>query len=249
MNKEEMKKWARKEVDLAKIQCDPENVKSYENYEVAYQTYCKLLDKINNLNGKSEISSVLIDLLCENCLTPIEDIDDAWELQRDFYSEKDGKKIRKWATYQSKRKASLFKKITFDEDGKPATTSFSDVERYVCVDINTKQMYRGGIGEVILNEVLPIKMPYQSDGKITVYTENFKYHDDAPSDFDTSGVLYIQLPNGMVMTVLRFFKIHPDTQEIEEIDKHEYFARKKKVDVDGSPECKDYRDADVKMTH
>lgn len=211
--------WAKREVEIAKEKepalKDALNISSGILAEIVQASQEKCID-FNSLR------TIISNLMFWQPLSPIEDTDDIWELVDD----KDG-----FEQYQCLRYPGLFKGIKKTE-GKEEVR-YVDSDRYVCIDINhPDQMWTGGIGGKLLEEIVPIKFPYMPGGKIKVYMENLKYHKD--NEFvDTAAVMYFRMPEGDMIEVKRFFKIL--NGETIEIDKHEYFARKAKTmeDEDG----------------
>ena len=94
-------------------------------------------------------------------LTPIEDTDDVWTLCTDYTDDSD--------VYQCKRMSSLFKNVYSD-----GTVKYSDVDRICCVDINNpSNTYYSGLVTKIIDEMLPIALPYMPGKPIKVYCEDF----------------------------------------------------------------------------
>lgn len=109
---------------------------------------------------------------------------------------------------------------------------YTDTNRYVCVNVNNpNQVWTGGIGKMVLDEMDPIIFPYMpAEQPIRIYMENFLYHKDKESvdnEFDTFAVLYFRYPDGTMKEVKRFFKITND--ETIEIGQQEYAQRKLRV--------------------
>lgn len=223
--------WARREIDLAtagEMEEAPEMKEEMDkHFEAAYQAYCDFLERVEDLDKPGIAKTVFTQLLHEEPLTPIEDNEEDWTLVEGF-DPASGNENPGWSIYQCDRRFSLFKKIIYAGDNR--STIYTDTARAVCMDINTQQMYTGGIGPKILDEMIPIKMPYQPLGKIKIFTEDFKCHEDSDEDFDTIGVLYFRMPDGQMKEVKRFFKEDYQTHEMVEIDKTEYFSRKKKAE-------------------
>lgn len=230
-----LKEWAKKEIDLAiagEMGETPEMKEELtECYETAYQAFCDFVDRITDGLKAPEITkAVFIQLLYEQPLSPIEDNEEDWVIVEGF-DPAAGNENPGWSIYQSKRCSTLFKKVTYEQKtGEINTVKFSDTGRAVCMDINTNQTYTGGMGFVVLDEMFPINMPYQPIGKIKIFTEDFKYHEDHEGDFDTIGILYFRMADSQMKKVMRFFKEDYKTHEMVEIDKTEYFARKKKAE-------------------
>lgn len=228
-----VKEWARHEIDLA-IREDfeiPSEMKEEidKHYEAAYSAFCSFVDKMEGLDKPGIMKTVFWQLLNNDPLTPIEDIEDEWVFVEGFdpavSTDNPG-----FSIYHSKRRPSLYKDVVYDRKmGDIEQVKYSDTERYVCIDVNSERSYSGGMGPVILDEMLPIEMPYSPSGKIKIFTEDFKYYKDNDGDFDTIGIYYFRLPDGEMKKVGRFFKEDPKTHTMVEIDKAEYLARRKRA--------------------
>lgn len=222
-----LKEWAKREMDLVTKDLKMEE-KAY--YEAAYQGFCEFVDRTENLERPGVAKTLLIQLINENPLSPIEDNEEDWMIVEGYDLEKENSNPG-YTIYQCNRRASLFKKVSYDKKtGEISSTKFTDADRSVCIDINTSEMFTGGIGPAILNEMIPIQMPYQPLGKIKIFTEEFKYHEDCEGSADTFGVLYFRMEDGQMKNVMRFFKDDYKTHEMVEINKSEYFARKTKAE-------------------
>lgn len=223
----EMIDWARKELKLL-----GESEKDMEEYcDAAFRTYCNYVKAMYGTDNPTLSSTIFNQLILGNPLTPIDDkTPDDWDFVEGFNPSSDTHNPG-YAIYQCNRRFTLFKKISYDKKTGKETIKFSDSGRASCIDINTNQTYTGGIGMTLLDEIHPVTMPYYPTGKFKIFTEDFKYHKDNDScDFDTIGVLYFKLPDGRMEEVKRFFKYDPKSQQMVEIDKTEYFARRKKVE-------------------
>lgn len=220
-----LKEWAKREIELAK---NPKNGELDKHYDAAFEAFCKFVDNTYGLDKPGIAKTIFTQLLHEDPLTPIEDNDDDWVFAEGF-DPAAGNDNPGWTIYRCKRRSTLFKKVTYDrKTGEEDSVKFSDTGRYVCVDINTEQMYTGGMGSAILDEMIPISMPYSPIGKIKIFTEDFKCHEDFDGDFDTVGILYFRMPDGQMKEIKRFFKEDYKTHEMKEINMTEYLARKKK---------------------
>lgn len=230
-----LKEWARREVDLVKanlLSAENVNMESTEfipaEYEAAYRIYCNFLDEFERLKDGKVFKTALIQLLHDENLSPIVDSEDDWILIEGL-DPGAGNDNPEWSIYQCKRRSSLFKKVIYDGDKQ--CVSFKDTDRAVCIDINKENsMYTGGIGPLVLDEVMPITLPYSPCGKIRIFTEDFKYHEETEDELDTVGVLYFRMPDGTMKEVKRYFKDDHETNQIVEISQSEYLSRKKRVE-------------------
>lgn len=80
-----------------------------------------------------------------------------------------------------------------------------------------------GLVTKIIDEMIPITMPYSPGKAIAVYCEDF-LTDKKNGDFDTRGILYAINPDGEKIEINRFFKVSEDGWD--EIDEVEYDKRK-----------------------
>lgn len=215
--------WAENEIKLA---CEREKRNCKEStewdygcacYESALKAYQSLME-----DGHSGISfnitkNILIHLMNELPLTPIEDTDDVWSDIADTSGLK-GEKVN----YQCKRRLSLFKYIY--DDG---TIIYRDHRRITAVDINNQNVtYSSGLSNKIYDEMFPITMPYMPELPAKMLREDFLY-DSNNGDFDTIGLFKIIKPNGETIDVNRFFK--ETNREWVEINETEYYERKQHV--------------------
>ena len=233
MKTTKMKEWARREVDLAKTWLNDEDPEAKETmseeYEAAYRSYCNFLDELEKLKDTKIIKTAFTQLLDEENLSPIVDSEDDWTLVEDPAPSNDNPG---WSIYQCKRRSSLFKKVTYGQKtGEVDEITFRDIDRAVCIDINKPDcMYTGGMGPLLLDEMMPITLPYSPCGKTRIFTEDFKYHEEYEGDMDTVGVLYFRMPDGTMKEVKRYFKEDHETKQMVEITKSEYLSRKKRVE-------------------
>lgn len=235
MKTTKMKEWARREVDLAKswLNVKDETAKEMvsEEYEAAYRSYCNFLDEYEKLENTKIIKTVFMQLLHEENLSPIVESEDDWVLVEGF-DPAAGNENPGFSIYQCKRRNSVFKKVTYDrKTGEEESVAFRDIDRAVCIDINKPDtMYTGGMGPLLLDEMMPITLPYSPCGKTRIFTEDFKYHEEYEGDMDTVGVLYFRMPDGTMKEVKRYFKEDHESKQMVEITQSEYLSRKKKVE-------------------
>lgn len=130
------------------------------------------------------------------------------------------------STTQCPRMGSLFKYEYLD-----GTIRYTDVDRYICIDLNTNGTYTGGFTSRLIDEMFPITLPYYpATNKLKLYTEDFLV-DPSLGDFDTRGILYCITPEGERFQLDRFFKeerISEGSSKTvwKEISKNEYNERK-----------------------
>lgn len=223
-----MTDWASKEIELA---CKHEKTKwDGEEFDYGCSCYQSALKAYKSLmeDGHSGMSfgftkNILIRLMEGLPLRPITDEDffpanskETIILESEEYLRKRGLK----SEIQCPRMFSLFRTETLD--GK---ITYSDVNRYYCIDIHNPNItYRGGGSLKIIDALFPLKMPYfPVKDKYKLYVENF-LTDKANGNFDTEGFIYCITPKGERIEVNRFFA-EKDGKWVE-ISKEEYEQRK-----------------------
>ncbi len=214
--------WAKREVELA-LSRESENEEGFEYAKGCYESALKAYESIcNDAHSGCSFSitrNILKMLLDENPLTPIFEADFPEE---PYWVEKDGTKH-----YQCFRKSGLFKKEY--PDGKVV---YSDIDRYICVDIeNTDNTYSSGMAGSIIDEMLPIRFPYNtSNKKYKVFEQTF-LTDKKNGDFDTKAILRIKTPEGDIIDVKRYFT-EGENHEWKEISETEYWnLEEKRIDT------------------
>ena len=216
LGKMSMTEWAENEVRLA---CKKENPDwDGESFDYGCACYQSALKAYKSLceDGHSGMSfgftkNILIRLMNEKPLTPIEDIPESWIL---VCVDDDGTK-----KYQCNRMHSLFKYISPD-----GTINYSDINSYYCKDLITGLTYHGGGAIDILSKyVKPVTFPYYPpDKKYVLYTAEW-LTDRKNGDFDTKAYLSIDTPEGENITVNEFWgEINGNWQQIS---KSEYTVR------------------------
>lgn len=225
MKKNDLIKWARKEIDLAIV--DETNEKIKKHYETAFSAFSNFIEKISDLENIDATKTIFLQLLNKNILTPITDDKDEWVFVAG-YDPSSGNKNHSanYSFYQSKRRNSLYKKVIYA--GEMQSIFYSDSERAVCVDIQTRETFTGGFETGILDEMYPISIPYYPIDKIKIYVEKTKVYENSV-DCDTVGILYFCFPNGKISEIKRFFKRDTKTNMMTEIDLQEYEMRFKKA--------------------
>lgn len=173
-----MKEWAEREV---KIACERENPDRKEGeWDYGCACYESALKAFNSLmeDGHSGISigftkQILNRLIDGKPLTPIEDTEDIWEERNHIYDDK--------KTYKCNRMHSLFKYVYPSGE-----VSYTDINRFICVDENGTTYYNG-LAEKVIREMFPIEMPYiPPDKPYKVHCNDFLYNPEN-GDFDTVG--------------------------------------------------------------
>lgn len=223
-----LKEWMYQETTLMVNSADTDAKKHlYLNAFSAAQSITKAAEVCPDITFE-ELRNVVIDLLFQKPLSPIEDVEESWRPMYEVVT--NNRKV-----YQCVRYPSLYKEMHLVT----GEVRHMDSDRYICVDINNpNRTWTGGIGARILEEMCPITFPYMPDDMpIKVYMEEFAYHksENIPEHWiDTMGITYFRMPDGKMIEVNRFFKAaYPressKTQVIPgsiEIPKREYLTRK-----------------------
>lgn len=217
-----MLEWAENEIRIA---CERENPDREEGefdygcacYESALKAFKSLIEDEHSGMSISITRNILNRLILGKPLTPIEDTDDIW-------NECSGMMNDRYKTYQCKRMSSLFKDVYKD-----GTVKYSDVDRVLCIDINSQDIsYHSGFITRLVDEMFQITMPYCPDTKpYKVYIEDFLY-DSKNGDFDTIGIFYLIKPTEERIEINRFFKEGPNG--CEEISRDEYITRRSYIE-------------------
>lgn len=156
--------------------------------------------------------SILIRLIDGRPLNDIQDTEDVWNEVSGL--RKDVKE------YQCSRMSSLFKKVYPD-----GSVKYNDIDRAVCVNVDDPRNVFHGYGCRILDDMLPIEMPYSPSSKqYKIYCKEFLYDEDG-GDFDTLGVLHAISPEGEKINIERYFKDVKGTPGWVEINSDEYLYR------------------------
>lgn len=194
-----MLEWAKREVEIA---CKRENPNREEGewdygcacYESALKAFNSLMEDGHSGFSIGMTKHILNRLIDGKPLTPIEDVPDVW---RECSRGRD-----KYKTYQCNRMGSLFKDVYPD-----GTVTYSDVDRFVKIDINNpSSTWHSGLVDRIAGELFPIAMPYMpTDKPYKVYCQDI-LTDPKNGDFDTVAIFYIDTPEGERVQVNRYFK-------------------------------------------
>lgn len=214
-------KWAKKEIEIAmkndKGESELYNALKRQTYESALNAYDALCNDGHSGFSIHLTMEILNRLVKGLPLTSITEDNVEWQ---DITLPND-----KYKKYQSARYTSLFKEVHMI-DGKEVI-KYKDIRRTVGVNINyPKCCFSSGLMDRVINEMLPIELPYYPMGsQIKVYTEDF-LSDAENGDFDTVGIFYAIFPDGEKREINRYF--HFDKKETIEIDKHKYNLLKEK---------------------
>ena len=214
-----MTEWAKREVEIASKRERGDKPESEWDYGCAcYDSALKAFESLCG-DGHSGFSigitkGILNRLIDGKPLTPIEDIEDVWNVCS--RGENGGV-----VTYQCKRMSSLFKDVYPD-----GTVKYHDNDRYYCIKWDDPNLcwHNGFIGK-IYSEMFPLTMPYMPSNKADVIVCDELLTDRKNGDFDTLAVLYIQRSHGEKVEVNRYFK--EGEKSFIEISPEEYEERKK----------------------
>lgn len=211
--------WAENEIEIVRnnLKNSIEEEKGENDYilgcyESALKAFKSLIDDQHSGMSISITKSILLRLIEGRPLSDIQDIDEVWNEVDSL-----NKEVKE---YQCSRMSSLFKKVYPD-----GTVRFNDIDRAVCVNVDDSRDVFHGYGCRILDEMLPIEMPYSPSSKqYKIYCKEFLYDEDG-GDFDTLGVLYAISPEGEQINIGRYFKDVKDEPSWVEIQEDEYFYR------------------------
>lgn len=212
-------KWAENEIEIVRnnLKNSPEEEKGENDYilgcyESALKAFKSLVEDQHSGMSISITKSILIRLLEGRPLNDIQDADEVWNEVDSL-----NKELKE---YQCSRMSSLFKKVYPD-----GSVKYNDIDRAVCVNVDDPRDVFHGYGCRILDEMLPIEMPYSPSSKqYKIYCKEFLYDEDG-GDFDTLGVLYAISPEGEQINIGRYFKDVKDEPSWVEIQEDEYFYR------------------------
>lgn len=203
-----MKDWAELEVEIATKNSDEYTKGCYESALKAFKSLC---EDGHSGCSISITSNILKRLLDNKPLSPINETDFPDE---PYFTDKNGVKH-----FQCYRKGGLFKKEYPD-----GTIKYIDIDRYYAYDIeNTNIKYSGKLIEDIVDEMFPIKMPYNANKSYAVATDTFLLKREN-GDYDHKAVLFIKDEEGNKYDVNKFFKEENDN--FVEISKEEFYGSK-----------------------
>lgn len=215
----DMLKWAENEIEIVRkcLKSSPEEERGENDYilgcyESAFKAFNSLLEDSHSGMSISITKSILIRLIDGRPLNEIQDTEDVWNEVSGL--SKDVKE------YQCSRMSSLFKKVYPD-----GSVKYNDIDRSLCVNVDDTRDVFHGYGCKILDEILPIQMPYSPSSKqYKIYCKEFLYDEDG-GDFDTLGVLYAISPEGEKINIERYFKDVKGNPGWVEINSDEYLYR------------------------
>lgn len=222
--KSQMELWAEQEIKLAcsNEKKDAEYPEDWDYgcacYNSAFKAFKSLLKDGHSGMSIGFTKYILNRLIDGQCLTPIDDVPEVWN---EGYHGEDGK-----ITYQCKRMSSLFKDVYPD-----GTIIYSDINRYYCQELNNpNNTYTSGLVSDVLNDLVPITMPYTPPSKkikviCTDYLSNPTHGDD-----DTIGILYAILPDDKRLDINVFFGENKKSTFVQ-IGKRAYQNRVKKAKI------------------
>lgn len=217
-----MSEWAAEEVRIA---CERERATTIEtekDVDAMMQAYTEgcyqsALEAYNSLCGDGHsgmsfnITAGILKRLCSGYpLTPIEDVEEVWNLVRETPTT---------MVYQCRRMSSLFKTV-YKEDG---SVYYHDIDRFICVDPNGVTYTNNFINQQ-LSKLYPLTMPYMPNGKFMVKAFDFATNAN-PGEFDTILIRSVKEPNGQEVLLNLCYK---ETKNgFEQIQLSEYEERYK----------------------
>lgn len=214
-----MSDWAKREVAIA---CEREKEKAIDDYDwsdygcgcynSALKAYLSLCEDGHSGMSFGFTRAILIRLLNQRPLTPIEDTEDVWNECRT--KSEDGT-----VSYQCKRLSSLFKDVHPD-----GTVSYTDVEGYYAEDKETGCTYSSGLIRRVVEEMFPITMPYYPSTKPIRVVAGECLTDEVNGDFDTVAIYYAVKDEEQI-PINRFFKADEEDAEWVEITEADWQKR------------------------
>ncbi len=212
-----MLKWAEREIEYALKQYDSETEDAARGYfemccKSALKAFKSLLDDGHTGMSISVTKGILMRLIDCKPLSNIEDTDDVWNL---VHTTEDGAKH-----YQCRRMSALFKEV--DKEG---NVRYSDNDRVICVDVNSKLTYRSGLAFNYVDSHYPITMPYYpADKPYLVYCEDFCMgHPEARGEYTHKALLYMTKPDGVQVDLNLYYREN-DKGEMVAITGDQYTA-------------------------
>lgn len=210
---ESLSDWADREVQIA---CKGADGYGAGCYKSALKAFRSLMDDGHSGFSIGCTKAILNRLIDGKPLTPINDVDDEWCDESDFYGE-----IKH---YQHKRSSPVFK--TVNPDG---SVEYSDVDRTMLVEVaddGTETTWHSGLASKLVNEIVgPITFPYYPSAKpYKVYAQQFDSVNAEVGCFDTSHILKIVDPDGNEIACERFY-VESGDRGFQEVGRDEYDAR------------------------
>lgn len=198
--------WALNELKLAleKLAGEPDNVRKISEgcYKSAVRAYENVIADRHSGSTIAVTKNIINRLIDVMPLTPIEDTEDVW-------APVDGSDN----TYICKRFPSLTKKV--DKEGK---VTYHDSRRDYCKDIATTNKYSCGFISSLLDQLVPITMPYNpSTKRIVVLT-----HDWTVGDKWYLAIRSAHMPSGECVPIDKFVVINEKQNSVEEITEEEF---------------------------
>ncbi len=214
--------WAKKEIEIV---CGKNDSYEFEYDRACYASALKAFESLceDEHSGFSiQFARHILDRLIEGKpLTPIKDTDDIWNAVNLLESDERPDVVM----YQCKRMSSLFKDVHSD-----GHVEYRDINRIVCINIDTGDDFKSCLVNQIINEDFPITMPYMPGKSILVKCKSFAYNSDYNTIYDTFGVydaLFTEDGIQKSLPINRFFK--EVMNEWVEITKDEYNNRKNNI--------------------
>ena len=213
-----MTDWAEREVEIflenlkKSIKEDDDFKYSESIYNDALKVYKLLMSQGHSGFSYSTVCYILKKLMTNIPLTAITGKDEEWTPTPCEVSES-------FKLFQNIRHYSLFKEVYTD-----GTVRYTDVDRYVCIDMETNGNFSFRKAEDILDGLFPITMPYEPKEEQFKIRTRRRYKDN---DIGIH-VLDILTPFGSVIYIDKYFDKISDEKQIKEISMKKF---KKKYGV------------------
>lgn len=214
-----MSEWAKREVEIACKRKRDNASEGWADYGCAcYESALKAFNSLMG-DGHSGMSigltkNILNRLIDGKPLTPVEDTDNIWN---------ETGRVKEYKTYQCKRMSSLFKYVY--DDG---TVRYSDIDRFICRNIDSDVCFYSGLVRRLLDKMYPITMPY--NGEVFEVTTEDILVDPKNGDYDTVAVHYMFDSKNEMIQINRFFTEDDNSENgWREITAEEWFELKKKA--------------------
>lgn len=216
-----MTEWAENEIRIAcereRAAIEKEKDVTDGTMEYAESCYQSALKAYKSLCGDGHsglsfnITAGILKRLCSGYpLTPIEDVEEVWNLVHETPTTME---------YQCRRMCSLFKTV-YKEDG---TVYYHDNDRFVCVSPDGATYTNGFINKQ-LSKLYPLTMPYMPNGKFLVKAFDFATNANL-GEFDTILIRSVKEPEGQEVLLNLCYK---ETKNgFEQIELKEYEERYK----------------------
>lgn len=188
--------WIKNEISLVKGNLSDEKIKLYEEAE---KILLKLLSEDYGMNNIHEIMSIIGRLVNRKPLTPIEDKEEEWYVEKKPILPKNCKGIS-----CGNRITPLVKYTKMDDEVK-----YIDMDRVECVNLKTRKVFESSFITELVYNMYPITLPYYiPDKNYRVYLS----FDDRVAEWVVLGIFRavwverLETPNGDIVPIDKCFK-------------------------------------------